>query len=82
MLAQNIAFHAVPSIPVIWKGLKKSPIHHLEDLNTGAKDNPELREEAQQMVDQVREVRRKIDEIRVNELAEEKAKKMLSEKTL
>jgi len=53
--------------------------HHLEDAITGSKDNPELRQEAQQMVDQVREIRRKIDEIRIDQLAEEKAKKKLQD---
>jgi len=46
--------------------------HHLEDLETGSRGNPELREQARDMIDQARELRRKIDEMRIDELAKQK----------
>jgi hypothetical protein len=51
-------------------------------MNTGARDNPELRERAQEMIDQARDLRRKIDDMRINQLAEEKAKQKLSSETI
>lgn len=41
--------------------------HHLEDLVTSSKENPNLRMEAQDMLDQVREMRKKLDELRIKE---------------
>ena len=49
-----------------------TPIHHLEDLETGSKDNPEMREQARELIDQAREIRRKVDEMRIDELAKKK----------
>lgn len=46
--------------------------HHLEDLQTSAIDNPELRSEAQDLLDKVRSVRKKIDSLRVEELAKKR----------
>lgn len=46
--------------------------HHLEDLQTSTKDNPEMRADAQNLLDQIRDVRKKIDILRVNQLAKEK----------
>jgi predicted outer membrane protein len=46
--------------------------HHLEDLVTSQKDNPELRSEAQEMLDKIREIRKRIDDMRINELAYKK----------
>lgn len=57
--------------------MKELPIHHLEDLITGSKDKPELRELARQMVDKVRDLRRDIDELRINELARKKIKEIV-----
>jgi hypothetical protein len=51
-------------------------------LNTGAKENPELREQSQEMIDQARDLRRKIDDLRINQLAEEKAKQKLDSDTI
>jgi hypothetical protein len=42
---------------------------------TGSEDNPELREKAQSLLDDQRNIRKEVDEIRV----EEKAKKLLRE---
>jgi hypothetical protein len=52
--------------------------HHGEDLVSASKDDPELRETAQELLDKQRDIRKEIDNLRV----EERAKKMLSEKTL
>ena len=46
--------------------------HHLEDLVTASKDNPQLRQWAQEMVDKTREIRKQIDELRIRELAKMK----------
>jgi hypothetical protein len=46
--------------------------HHAEDLVTSAQDDPELREEAQDMLDQIRGMRKRVDELRINELARRK----------
>jgi hypothetical protein len=43
--------------------------HHYEDIVTATKDNPRLREQAQNILDDVREIRKKTDEIRIEELA-------------
>jgi len=51
--------------------------HHLEDLITASKDNPELRELGQDLVDRIREIRRQLDDLRVNELARKKLEQML-----
>jgi hypothetical protein len=47
--------------------------HHSEDLWTSSKDNPQLRVEAQEMLDQIREFRKRIDAMRIDELAKKKA---------
>jgi hypothetical protein len=46
--------------------------HHLEDFVTSSKDNPDLRAEAQVMVDAVRDIRKNIDDLRLDELARKK----------
>lgn len=46
--------------------------HHFEDLVTATKDNPNLRQEAQNMLDKIREIRKRIDELRINEMAKKK----------
>jgi len=43
--------------------------HHLEDLQTATRDNPELREKAQEMLDQIRDIRKEIDQLRIEQLA-------------
>jgi hypothetical protein len=43
--------------------------HHLEDLQTASRDNPELREKAQEMLDQIRDIRKEIDQLRIQQLA-------------
>jgi TolA-binding protein len=48
--------------------------HHGEDLVTASRDNPELRQKAQEILDQTRDMRKQIDEMRVNELAMQKLK--------
>jgi hypothetical protein len=52
--------------------------HHLGDLVTASKDDPEMREKAQELLDKQRDIRREIDNLRI----EERAKKILTEKTL
>jgi hypothetical protein len=49
--------------------------HHGEDMVTATADDPELRQKAQEVLDAQREIRKRVDEIRV----EEKAKKLLRE---
>jgi queuine/archaeosine tRNA-ribosyltransferase len=46
--------------------------HHLEDLETGSKENPELRQQAREMIDQIRDVRKRIDDLRIESLARKK----------
>lgn len=46
--------------------------HHGEDLVTATQDNPEMRQEAQEMLDNIRQMRKRVDEIRINELARKK----------
>jgi predicted ribosome quality control (RQC) complex YloA/Tae2 family protein len=53
--------------------------HHGEDFLVATKDDPELREKAQKLLDQQRDIRKEIDEIRIDQLAEEKAKKKIIE---
>jgi hypothetical protein len=48
-------------------------------LRTGSKEDPELRQKAEEMLDETRELRRKIDDLRISRLAEEKAKAKLNE---
>jgi hypothetical protein len=48
-------------------------------LVTASKDQPEMREKAQELLDKQREVRREIDNMRIDQLAEEKAKKKIQE---
>jgi erythromycin esterase-like protein len=43
--------------------------HHLEDLVTASKDDPELRRQAQEMLDKAREIRKQVDDLRIKELA-------------
>jgi cytochrome c553 len=50
--------------------------HHLEDLETGSKDNPEMREQARDLIDEARDIRRKVDEMRIEELAKKKLKQI------
>jgi len=50
--------------------------HHLEDLETGSKENPEMREQARDMIDDARDLRRRIDEMRIEELAKKKVKEV------
>jgi hypothetical protein len=49
--------------------LKKYP---QEDLVTGSRNNEQMKQQAQEMVEQMRDIRRKIDELRINELARKK----------
>jgi len=53
------------------KGLKL-PIHHLEDLETGSEGDPELRQQAREMIDQARGLRKRIDDLRIEALAQRK----------
>jgi len=46
--------------------------HHLEDLETGTRENPEMRQQARELIDQARELRRKIDQMRIDDLARKK----------
>ncbi len=46
--------------------------HHLEDLETGTRNDPQMRQAARELIDQARDLRRKIDELRINELARKK----------
>jgi|GEM_PF-6706512 TolA-binding protein len=48
--------------------------HHFEDMVTATHNEPELRQQAQEMLDQIRQMRKKIDEVRINELAKKKLK--------
>lgn len=43
---------------------------------TSSKDNPELRATAQALLDQVRDIRKRIDEMRIEELAKKRAEAM------
>ncbi|MEM1543718.1 MAG: hypothetical protein QW795_03450 [Candidatus Bathyarchaeia archaeon] len=47
--------------------------HHLEDLVTSSKDDKELREQAQDLLDKVRDIRKVLDEMRIRELAKKEA---------
>jgi hypothetical protein len=40
---------------------------------TSTKDEPELRAEAQGLLDQVRDIRKRIDEMRIEEMAKKRA---------
>jgi hypothetical protein len=46
--------------------------HHCEDLLTSSKDRPELRKIAQEMLDQSRDMRKAVDELRIDELAKKR----------
>lgn len=46
--------------------------HHLEDLRTGSSNDTELRAKAQEMIDKARDLRREIDNMRIDERAKEK----------
>jgi hypothetical protein len=46
--------------------------HHLEDLETGTEDDPELRQQAREMIDQARNIRKRIDDLRIEALARKK----------
>jgi len=48
--------------------------HHSEDLWTASTDDPKLRAEAEKILDAARKLRKKIDEIRVEQLALKKLK--------
>lgn len=43
--------------------------HHLEDLVTSSENKPELRTLAQQLLDNTRDVRKVIDNMRIEEMA-------------
>jgi hypothetical protein len=45
-------------------------------MRSGSKDDPELRKQAEEMLDQARELRRKIDNLRIEERAKEKLKEI------
>lgn len=47
--------------------------HHLEDLVTSSKDDKELREKAQELLDRTREIRKVLDELRIKEMAKREA---------
>lgn len=49
--------------------------HHFEDLLTATKDDPDMREKAQELLDAQRNIRKEVDEMRI----EEKAKQRLQE---
>jgi queuine/archaeosine tRNA-ribosyltransferase len=51
--------------------------HHLEDYNVSARNNLELREVAQRLLEKAREIRRAVDDIRINELAKERLRNTL-----
>lgn len=46
--------------------------HHLEDLETGSEGDPELRQQAREMIDQARGLRKRIDDLRIESLAQKK----------
>jgi hypothetical protein len=48
--------------------------HHYEDIVSASKDDPQMRQNAQNMLDKVRELRKETDEMRINELAKGKLK--------
>jgi len=50
--------------------------HHLEDFVTATKDNPRLRAIAQELLDKQREIRKRLDELRIEELAKKKLQKL------
>ena len=51
--------------------------HHASDFVTGTKDEPELRAKAIEILDKIRDMRKEIDDIRVNELAKERLRQTL-----
>lgn len=50
--------------------------HHAEDLVTASKNNPNLRDVAQDIVDNARDLRKQVDELRVEEYAKKKLKQV------
>jgi predicted nuclease with TOPRIM domain len=50
--------------------------HHLEDLQTATANNPELRTEAQNLLDNIRQIRKRIDTLRIEELAKKRLQGM------
>jgi predicted RNase H-like nuclease (RuvC/YqgF family) len=42
--------------------------HHLEDLQTATRDDPEMRKKAQDMLDQIRDLRKELDQLRIEQL--------------
>lgn len=46
--------------------------HHAEDLFTSSRDNPELREIATDFLDKARDLRKTIDNLRIEELSKKK----------
>jgi hypothetical protein len=46
--------------------------HHFEDMVTATENNPDLRQEAQEMLDNIRQMRKKVDELRIKEMARKK----------
>jgi TolA-binding protein len=46
--------------------------HHGEDFITGTRDDPELRQQAQEMLDQIRDMRKRVDNLRIEALARKK----------
>lgn len=51
--------------------------HHLSDLVTSSKNDPRLREKAQTLLDNQRDIRKALDEMRIEELANKKLKDMI-----
>jgi len=46
--------------------------HHAEDLVTASADDPAMRQNAQKMLDNIRKMRKQVDEMRIEELAKKK----------
>lgn len=52
--------------------------HHQEDLVTSSRDNPALRADAQDVLDQIRDLRKRADELRVEEMMRKKEEEVLT----